>query len=359
MHQGAQGRAAPSSSPTTRRSAASTTSALEIDSAGRVPLPDGRRAPRPGRARGREALRAEDRRVHDGALPRRRPRRRAQGLRREGRAAHGERAAPPRRHAARLPPQRARAAARQAGRAARAQRRDHQARPGVRVEHRLRDAASVEVAPGAARRAAAGVRRQAPAQRDGKVEITTDYPDYFPFVDLREGSQGGDSSSTSSSRTAAATRTCKLLERLLTLRSEKAKLLGYATLGRLRASSRAWRRTPKTVRAFLDAGARGRVKAPAKAELAELREGAREAAAARRPTSSPPSDRYYLEDRVREGEVQASTRRSSPTTSRSAPSRRACSTSPRKMYGLEYKEVPAKAWHPDVTAYEVLRRRAS
>jgi thimet oligopeptidase len=24
-----------------------------------------------------------------------------------------------------------------------------------------------------------------------------------------------------------------------------------------------------------------------------------------------------------------------------------------KMYGVEYKEVPAKAWHPDVTAYEV------
>ncbi len=92
--------------------------------------------------------------------------------------------------------------------------------------------------------------------KNGKIEITTDYPDYFPFVtyaaDRRAAldlyvaftNRGGEEN-------------VQILERLLKLRHDKANLLGYATWADYAIEPR-MAHTAKTVRDFLARGARRR-----------------------------------------------------------------------------------------------------
>ncbi len=186
-------------------------------------------------------------------------------------------------------------------------------------------------------------------EKSGKVEITTDYPDYFPFVtyanDRRAAlelyvaftNRGGEEN-------------VQVLERLLKLRREKANLLGYATWADYAVEPR-MAKTPKAVRAFL-AEVREAVKEPAKAELAELlrahaRMGGKE------NEKLPPSDRYYLSDRVKAEKFKLDSKEVKNYFEVGAVTRGLLAVTA-KMYGLEFRRVDAKVWHPDVTAYDVL-----
>jgi thimet oligopeptidase len=140
-----------------------------------------------------------------------------------------------------------------------------------------------------------------------------------------------------------------LLEKLLRARSDKAKLLGYATWADYAIEPR-MAKTSKNVRDFLGQ-VRGALREPAKAEFAEfMKEHVRLGGKA--TDKLPPSDRYYLEDRLRERKYKLSSQELSQYFEVSAVKRGLLDITA-KMYGLEYREVPANAWHQDVTAYEV------
>jgi thimet oligopeptidase len=187
-----------------------------------------------------------------------------------------------------------------------------------------------------------------PPKANGKIDISTDYPDYFPFITYSKDrkaalelyiaftNRGGDAN-------------IKLLERLLALRSEKAKMLGYATWADYAIEPR-MAKTPKNVRDFLEK-VRAALKEPAKAEYQELvKEHVR--LGGKKTDKLMPPDRYFLEDRVREAKYKFNSQALSDYFEIRAVTKGLMDITSR-MYGLEYKEVAAKAWHPDVTAYEV------
>jgi thimet oligopeptidase len=184
---------------------------------------------------------------------------------------------------------------------------------------------------------------------NGKIAITTDYPDFFPFVTYSKDrkaalalyvlftNRGGD-------------KNVKLLDRLLALRGEKAKMLGYKSWADYAIEPR-MAKTSAAVREFLDQ-LKGALKEPAKAEMAELmKEHVRLGGKA--TDKLPPSERFFLEDRVRKAKYSFDSQALSAYLEIGAVKKGLMDITAR-MYGLEYREVPAKAWHPDVTAYEVV-----
>lgn len=184
--------------------------------------------------------------------------------------------------------------------------------------------------------------------KNGKVDIGIDYPDYFPFITysrdrkaatelyVKFANRGGEEN-------------VKLLERLLKLRSDKAKLLGYATWADYVLEPR-MAKDAKTVKAFL-AQIRDALRAPAKLEYAELlKEHVK--LFGKSTDKLAPSERYFLQDRVKKEKYKLDSQELSGYLEIGAVKKGLLDITA-KMYGLDYKEVPAKAWHPDVTAYEV------
>jgi thimet oligopeptidase len=185
--------------------------------------------------------------------------------------------------------------------------------------------------------------------KNGKVELTTDYPDFFPFVTYSRDrkaalelyvlftNRGGDAN-------------VKLLERLIKLRSEKAKLLGYATWADYAIEPR-MAKSPKVVHDFLES-IRTAVKEPGKKEFAELM--AEHVALGGKATDKlAPSERYFLEDRVRAKKYSFNSQELSSYFEVTAV-RKGLLDITARMYGLEFKEVKGDAvWHPDVTSHEV------
>ena len=184
--------------------------------------------------------------------------------------------------------------------------------------------------------------------KDGKVEITTDYPDFFPFVTYAKDrkaaldlfilftNRGGDAN-------------VKILERLIALRSQKAQLLGYTTWADYQTEPR-MAKTSGTVREFLE-HVREAVKAPAKAEYAEFMK--EHVALGGKPTDAiPPSDRYFLEDLLRNKKYSFDSKELAAYFEVSSVTKGLLDVTA-SMYGVEYKQVPANAWHADVSAYEV------
>jgi len=182
----------------------------------------------------------------------------------------------------------------------------------------------------------------------GKVRITTDYPDYFPFITYAKNrklaldlyvkftNRGGDEN-------------VKLLEELLARRAEKAKLIGYETWADYAIEPR-MAKTKKNVREFLDKLS-ATLKEPAKAELEELRKEHVRLGGKKTDVLYPP-DRYYLEDKVRKAKYSFDSQVLSEYFEIGAVKKGLMDLTAR-MYELEYREVPAAAWHQDVTAHEV------
>ena len=183
----------------------------------------------------------------------------------------------------------------------------------------------------------------------GRVDITTDYPDVFPFFQYAKDrkaardlyvlfvNRGGDAN-------------VKLLDRLLALRDEKAHLLGYKTWADYQTEPR-MAKDPATVIAFLD-HVRDAVREPAKVEFAELMKE-HVALGGKASDPLPPSDRYYLEDRVRNKKYKFDSKELSHYFEVGSVIKGLLGVTS-QMYGIEYREVPAQAWHPDVRAFEVL-----
>ncbi|HLM72427.1 MAG TPA: M3 family metallopeptidase [Polyangiaceae bacterium] len=187
-----------------------------------------------------------------------------------------------------------------------------------------------------------------PPNDKGKVVLTTDYPDFFPFVTYaRDRKTALDLFVLFQNR--GGKKNVEILELILKLRSEKAKLLGYQHWADYATEPR-MAKNAKTVRTFLDK-VRDALKDVGKVEYTELMKehvklGGKQGA------KLPPSDRYFLEDRVRAAKFKFNSQELSNYFEIGAVKAGLMSITA-KMYGIEYREVPANAWHPDVTAYEV------
>ena len=187
-----------------------------------------------------------------------------------------------------------------------------------------------------------------PPGADGKVHVTTDYPDFYPVMQYAKDRHLALLLFKQFDNRAAE-KNVTLLERLLVVRNEKAHLLGYKTWADFVIEPR-MAKTSKTVADFLD-GVRKTVAKKGDAELAEFKAmHVKLGGAANDPL--PPSDRYYLEDQVRKAKYGLDSKEVSQYFEVTAVKSGLLAITS-KMFGIEFKPAQAKAWHKDIEPMEV------
>ena len=188
-----------------------------------------------------------------------------------------------------------------------------------------------------------------PPNERGKVVLTTDYPDYFPVLTYAKDRKLA-LELYKQFENRAADKNIPVLDKILALRSEKAKLLGYATWADYVLEPR-MAKDPKTVASFLES-LRKHLGKKGQAELAEFK-AAHVKLGGKATDDIPPSDRLYLEDQVRKAKYGLD----SKEVSKYFEVRRVKDglldiTS--KLFGIRYRPAAdAPTWHPDVEAVEV------
>ncbi|HSN99639.1 MAG TPA: M3 family metallopeptidase, partial [Candidatus Nanopelagicales bacterium] len=134
----------------------------------------------------------------------------------------------------------------------------------------------------------------------------------------------------------------------LALRGEKAKLLGYGSWADYAIEPR-MAKSSGAVREFLEK-VRGALREPAKVEMEELlKEHVK--LGGRKTDRLAPSERYFLEDRVRKAKFAFDSQAIAAYFEIGAVKKGLMDITAR-MYGLEYRKVNTPVWHPDVDAYE-------
>ncbi|MBI4954064.1 MAG: Zn-dependent oligopeptidase [Myxococcales bacterium] len=207
---------------------------------------------------------------------------------------------------------------------------------------------ALHVAPAALEGLPADYRKKHAAGPDGRVTITTDYPDYIPFVTYAKDRKAAlDLYVLMANRGGEGN--LRRLDELLALRHEKALLLGYPTWADYAIEPR-MARTPGEARAFLQR-IRDAVREPAKRELADF-EAAWQAVGGDPKRPLYPPDRPYLEDRVRATRFKLDTQDLARYFDVARVTEGLLSLTA-KMYGLEYRPVQQPLWHPDVRAFDV------
>ncbi|PIE05780.1 MAG: oligopeptidase A, partial [Sorangium cellulosum] len=184
---------------------------------------------------------------------------------------------------------------------------------------------------------------------DGLVTLTTNYPDYFPVLTYCEDrSVARDLTAKFDNR--ASEKNLKILERVLVLRNEKAKLLGYKTWAQYAIEPR-MAKTPQTVRDFLDRLSK-ELDAPARKEYqlfeAEYRR------LGHRAKKIPNYERLYIEQKLRERKYGFDGKELSKYFEVTAVTEgllRIVS----KLYGIEFQPVKdAPTWHEKVIVLNVV-----
>ena len=188
-----------------------------------------------------------------------------------------------------------------------------------------------------------------PKGANGKVRLTTDYPDFFPFMQFAKDRAAALELYTKFDN-RAADKNVAVLDKILRLRREKAKLLGYATWADFVLEMR-MAKNPATVATFLD-DLKKHLAPIVKTEMAEL-EAAHVKLGGKKGESIPPSDRLYLEEVVRKAKYGVDAKEVSEYFEVERV-RQGLLDITGQLFGIKYREVPAKAWHADVRTYEVL-----
>jgi len=187
---------------------------------------------------------------------------------------------------------------------------------------------------------------------DGLVTLTTNYPDYFPVVTYAEDrTLARELTQLFDNR--AADRNMAILDRVLQLREEKAKLLGYATWADYAIEPR-MAKTSAAVARFLDDLAK-KVKQPARKEYREFQAEYRKLGG--KATPIPNYERLYLEQKLREKKYGFDSKELSEyfeVRNVTAGLLRIVS----RLYGITFRDVPsAPRWHPDVRVLDVYDHR--
>lgn len=188
-----------------------------------------------------------------------------------------------------------------------------------------------------------------PVNASGKVVITTDYPDYFPVLTYAKDRKLA-LALFKEFENRAADANVTVIERILALRSEKAKLLGYATWADYVLEPR-MAKSPKAVATFLES-LKSHLAKKGEGELAEFK-SAHVKLGGKATDDIPPSDRLYLEDQVRKAKYGLDSKEVSKYFEvRRVKDGLLAITA--RMFGLHFAPAPdAPTWHPDVEAVDV------
>lgn len=188
-----------------------------------------------------------------------------------------------------------------------------------------------------------------PPNKEGLVEITTDYPDYFPVLQYAKDRHVA-LELYKKFENRAADKNIAVLDKILTLRAEKAKLLGYATWADYVLEPR-MAKDAKTVSIFLESLKKHLAK-KADAELAEFK-AAHVKLGGKASDPIPPSDRLYLEDQVRKAKYGLDSKEVSKYFEvRRVKDGLLAITS--KLFDIRFRPAPnTPTWHQDVEAMEV------
>ena len=186
-------------------------------------------------------------------------------------------------------------------------------------------------------------------EADGKVRISTDYPDYFPVLTYAKDRELALELYKKFENRAADTNV-PVLDRLLALRAEKAKLLGYATWADYVLEPR-MAKDAKTVASFLE-GLKKHLAKKGDLEIGEFR-AAHAKLGGKVTDPIPPSDRLYLEDQLRKSKYGLDSKEVSQYFEvRKVKEGLLAITS--RMYGIKYRPAAVPTWHADVEPMEVV-----
>lgn len=185
--------------------------------------------------------------------------------------------------------------------------------------------------------------------KDGTIEVTTDYPDYFPVLTYAKDRKLA-LALYKQFENRAADKNVALIEKILALRAEKAKLLGYASWADYVLEPR-MAKDAKTVATFLE-GLRKHLAKKGAAEIAEFRR-AHVKLGGKMHDPMLPSDRLYLEDQIRQAKYGLDSKEVSKyfEVGRVKEGLLAITS---KTFDIRYRPATgAPTWHPDVEAIEV------
>ncbi len=184
---------------------------------------------------------------------------------------------------------------------------------------------------------------------NGKIRVTTDYPDYFPVLQYAKNrSFALELYKKFDNR--AADKNVQLLEKLLVLRQEKAKLLGYPTWADYVIEPR-MAKNPRTVASFLE-GLRAHIAKKGEEEMREFRDMHAKLGGLR-SDPLPPSDRTYLEDQVRKAKYGLDSKEVSQYFEVTQVKKGILEITS-KLFGVSYRAADVPKWHPDVEPMEIL-----
>lgn len=194
------------------------------------------------------------------------------------------------------------------------------------------------------------IRAHAPNE-EGKILITTEYPDLIPFLKYAENDELRKELYIANKSRAGESNE-KTLGQILTLRAEKAKILGYENWADYITEDKMMQSGKKAAQ-FIDrvvktAGSR------AKLDYKELLAWKKKNMD-RRAKSVEDWQKMYIENKVKSENYSFDTQEVRPYFKYEEVERGLLDVTA-KMYGVEYKPAPdATLWHEDVTAYEVMQ----
>ena len=186
-------------------------------------------------------------------------------------------------------------------------------------------------------------------EADGNVRISTDYPDYFPVITYAKDRELALELYKKFDNRAADTN-LPVLDKILALRAEKAKLLGYPTWADYVLEPR-MAKDAKTVASFLE-GLKKQLAKKGDLEIGEFR-AAHAKLGGKVTDPIPPSDRLYLEDQLRKSKYGLDSKEVSQYFEvRKVKEGLLAITS--RMYGIKYRPANVPTWHADVEPMEVV-----
>ena len=189
-----------------------------------------------------------------------------------------------------------------------------------------------------------------PPGNNGRIRITTNYTDYFPFVSFATDRRAAKQLYIKFVNRGGTTNVHRL-EKILGLRHEKAQLLGYATWADYAIEPR-MARTAAAAKAYL-ARIRAVIAPRIKQELATFR--SEFVAVTGMPASEMgPPDLYFLRQRLKARHFKLDSAKLAEYFDVSRVSSGLFDLA-KRMYGLSFRRHDAQLWHPEVQAYAVHR----
>jgi thimet oligopeptidase len=187
-----------------------------------------------------------------------------------------------------------------------------------------------------------------PAGADGKVTLTTQYPDFYPFMKFSR-SESGREAMYRAFANRAYPKNLEVLSKLLGKRHELAQLLGYASWAAYSMENKMIR-TPEAAHKFVDEIARVSQRRAADDYQLLLTRLHKDQP---RATAVPAWDVSYLKERVRAEQLDFDAQSVRPYFEFNRVQAGLLDLTS-KLFGIEYRKVAdARTWHPDVDVYDV------